>query len=60
MCGGSRERVLPGLWKYKSSVISSSSSSGPVPPGDLSALCQSEAAVPEQVAHFPQQLLIQP
>lgn len=41
-------------------VTSSAFSSGLVPSGDLSALCQSEAAVSKQVAHFPQQLLIQP
>ena len=54
------ECALPGLLNYSPLVTLSSLSSGLVPPGDLSALCQSEAAVPEQVAHFPQQLFIQP
>lgn len=41
-------------------VTSSPFSSGLVPSGDLSALRQSEAAVSQQVACFPQQLLVQP
>ena len=60
MDGGSREPVLPEWLKLHHPVASSSLSSGLVPTGDLSALRQPEAAVPEQVARFPQQLLIQP
>ena len=60
MDGGSREPVLPEWLQLHHPVASSSLSSGLVPTGDLSALRQPEAAVPEQVARFPQQLLIQP
>ena len=60
MDGGFREPVLPEWLQLHHPVVSSSLSSGLVPTGDLSALRQPEAAIPEQVARFPQQLLIQP
>ena len=42
-------RLLLSLW-----------SSGPVPAGHMSAVCQPEAVLPQPVAHFPHQLPLQP
>lgn len=33
---------------------------GPVSSGDLPAVCQSEAVLPQPLAHFPQQLPLKP
>lgn len=42
------------------SHLSSPSTSGSVSSGDLPAVCQSEAVLPQPLAHFPQQLPLKP
>lgn len=42
------------------SHLSSPSIKGPVSSGDLPAVCQSEAVLPQPLAHFPQQLPVKP
>lgn len=42
------------------SYFSSSSLKGSVSSGDLPAVCQSEAVIPQPLAHFPQQLPVKP